>query len=67
MRIGSKVRVMQRTSDAMGVEIPPYTATIIGISKDEKGTILQVQETRAAHARDVRPEMVKRRRLKAVA
>jgi hypothetical protein len=65
--VGSKVRIPSHDSDTLGVEIPAYTATIIEMLVDAKGTILRVRENRSDHDRSVRPRHVKRMRFKAAA
>lgn len=67
VQVGSKVRVPEHTSEALGVTIPAFTATVIEIIVDRKGAILRVRQKRVDHDRAVRPTMVKRLRFKAAA
>ncbi|MGB5812424.1 MAG: hypothetical protein WBG86_17935 [Polyangiales bacterium] len=67
LQVGSKVRVQERKSTLLGIELAPFTATIVKIDEDKQGPLLRVRQKRVDHDRAVRPDTVVRRRFKAVA
>jgi hypothetical protein len=67
LQVGSKVRVPEYKSSALGVAIPAFTGTITEILEDAKGLMLRLQQRHVSHDRAVRPAMVSRRRFKAAA
>lgn len=62
LQLGSKVRVLDRDANSLGVPQSGFIGLITRIIVDSKGTLLYVKARRFNFERAARPNMVSRRR-----